>query len=88
MSHLGHPLFNDDKYGGNMVRKGTVFSKYKSFVENNFKMLPRHALHAISLGFIHPQTKEKVKFETAIPDDMQKVLERWKDYVHHQKKKK
>jgi len=87
-SGIGHPLFNDEMYGGNSVRKGTVFSKYKTFVEKNFKMMPRHALHAKSIGFIHPTTKEKMVFETELPEDMTEVLDRWRHYVTYQKSKK
>ena len=85
MLSQGHPLFNDKKYEGNRIRKGTVFSKYKQFVDNAFKMLPRHALHAASLGFIHPETGEKMYFEAEIPDDMNQVLEKWRAYVHSRK---
>ena len=81
----GHPLFNDTKYEGDRIRKGTVFSKYKQFVDNAFKMLPRHALHAASLGFIHPETGEKMFFEAEIPDDMKSVLEKWRAYVNSRK---
>lgn len=84
LSH-GHPLFNDSKYDGARIRKGTVFSKYKQFVENAFKLLPRHALHAASLGFIHPATGEKMFFEAEIPEDMMLVLDKWRAYVHSRK---
>ena len=85
MKSIGHPLFNDDKYGGDRVVKGTVFSKYKQFVMNCFTMIPRHALHAKSLGFIHPRTGEKMFFETDIPDDMKDVIAKWKHYVDNRK---
>lgn len=85
MKHIGHPLFNDDRYDGNRVVKGTVFSKYKSFVENCFKMIPRHALHAKSLGFIHPNTGEKMHFESDLPEDMQSVLDKWRIYLSGRK---
>ena len=85
MSHLGHPVFSDEKYGGDQIRKGTVFSKYKQFVHNVFKVLPRQALHAKSLGFIHPTTKEYMKFETELPEDMALALEKWRHYVTHKK---
>jgi 23S rRNA pseudouridine1911/1915/1917 synthase len=81
MKHLGHPLFNDSSYGGNRILKGTVFSKYKSFVENCFEMLPRQALHAKSLGFLHPTTKKFVHFDSEVPQDFQRVLEKWRNYV-------
>lgn len=87
MKHLGHPLFNDDRYGGDQVVKGTVFSKYKQFVENTFKIMPRHALHAKSLGFVHPRTGEKMHFESDLPPDFQMALERWRKYLHTRKDK-
>ncbi len=85
LKHIGHPLFNDAKYNGDRIVKGTVFSKYKTFVENNFKILNRQALHAKSLGFIHPRTGEKMYFETDLPDDMMQCLERWKKYLSGRK---
>ena len=85
MKSIGHPLFNDDRYGGDRVIKGTVFSKYKQFVHNCFDVIPRHALHAKSLGFIHPITKERMFFETDLPDDMMQVLEKWRNYVANRK---
>jgi 23S rRNA pseudouridine1911/1915/1917 synthase len=81
MKHKGHPLFNDATYGGAHIVKGTVFTKYKQFVENCFKILPRHALHAKELGFTHPRTREKVMFDSALPDDMQQVIEKWRIYT-------
>lgn len=81
MKHIGHTLFNDATYGGDRVLKGTVFSKYKSFVENCFALLPRQALHARTLGFIHPTTGKEVHFESELPDDIKQVLERWTVYV-------
>jgi 23S rRNA pseudouridine1911/1915/1917 synthase len=83
LKHIGHTLFNDETYGGNMVLKGTVFSKYKAFVENCFKIIPRHVLHAKSLGFIHPATGEKMYFETELPQDFQDVLEKWEHYLQY-----
>ncbi len=83
--HIGHPLFNDPEYGGNKILKGTTFSKYKQFVLNNFEMLPRQALHARSLELTHPVTKERMSFESPLPDDMTKVLQRWKDYISTRK---
>ncbi|MEX0882490.1 MAG: RluA family pseudouridine synthase [Cyclobacteriaceae bacterium] len=82
MKHLGHPLFNDAVYGGDKIRKGTQFSKYKSFVQNCFKLLPRQALHAQSLGFEHPITGKPMFFESEIPEDMAVVIEKWRSYVH------
>lgn len=85
MQHLGHPLFSDDKYGGDRIVKGTVFSKYKKFVENCFTVMPRQALHAKSLGFTHPTTGERLHFETDLPDDFAAVLEKWRSYVSSRK---
>jgi len=79
--HIGHPLFNDEKYGGNEILKGTTFTKYKQFINNCFKLLPRHALHAQTLGFVHPTTKEAMLFTSEIPADMQEVIEKWRTYV-------
>ena len=87
MAHKGHALFNDVKYGGDSIIKGTVFSKYKQFVHNVFKLIPRHALHAASIGFIHPATKDYMKFDAELPEDMQQALEKWRHYVTHQKSK-
>ena len=81
MKYIGHTLFNDATYGGDRVLKGTVFSKYKSFVENCFALCPRQALHAKTLGFIHPRTGKEMLFESEMPSDIQSVLERWKVYV-------
>lgn len=81
MKHLGHPLFNDQMYGGDKIRKGTQFSKYKAFIQNCFKELPRQALHAKSLGFIHPASKEFIQFSTDLPNDMQVVVDKWENYV-------
>ena len=83
MKYLGHTIFNDATYGGNQVLKGTRFTKYKAFVENCFKVLPRQALHAKSLGFKHPTTGKLVQFESELPDEMSKVIERWENYVQH-----
>ena len=81
MKHLGHTLFNDATYGGDKVLKGTQFSKYKSFVENCFKVMPRQALHAKSLGFEHPITKEQMQFDSELPEDFKAVIEKWEGYV-------
>lgn len=77
MKHLGHPLFSDDFYGGNRILKGVVFSKYKQFVENCFSIMPRQGLHAKSLGFVHPTSGEWMQFESELPADMAKVIEKW-----------
>lgn len=83
--HLGHPLFNDERYGGDKILKGTTFTKYKQFVENCFKLLPRQALHARTLGFEHPTTGEHMHFESPIPEDMSACLEKWRVYTRSQK---
>ncbi|MEZ5196650.1 MAG: RluA family pseudouridine synthase [Bacteroidales bacterium] len=83
LKHLGHTLFNDANYGGDQVLKGTTFSKYKQFVENCFKICPRQALHAKSLGFIHPTTNEKMLFTSDLPSDMQELIEKWSNYSKH-----
>jgi 23S rRNA pseudouridine1911/1915/1917 synthase len=83
LKHIGHTLFNDAMYGGNEVLKGTVFSKYKQFVENCFKIIPRQALHAKTLGFIHPETKEFLRFDSDLPDDFKNVIEKWEHYVKY-----
>lgn len=81
MEHIGHPLFNDERYGGDRILKGTTFTKYKQFIENNFRIMPRHGLHARSLGFIHPATGKKVLFESEMPADMSEVISRWETYT-------
>lgn len=83
MKYLGHPLFADKSYGGNQILKGTIFSNYKAFVQNCFKTMPRQALHAKSLGFIHPKTNQEVFFESELPHDFVEVLERWENYVKY-----
>ncbi len=81
MKYLGHPLFNDDFYGGDKIVKGTIFSKYKQFVDNCFAICPRQALHAKTLGFTHPTTGQEVFFDTELPDDIKQVIEKWRGYV-------
>jgi len=81
MKSKGHPLFNDATYGGDYIVKGTVFTKYKQFVENCFKILPRHALHAKELGFTHPVTKEWIQFNSELPVEMQQVIDKWRTYT-------
>lgn len=81
--HIGHPLFNDPEYGGDKILKGTVFRKYKQFVENCFKLLPRQALHAKTLGFDHPVTGERLQFTSELPEDMNSVIEKWKGYTQN-----
>jgi 23S rRNA pseudouridine1911/1915/1917 synthase len=80
MKHIGHPIFNDERYGGNLILKGTTFTKYKQFIDNCFKVLPRQALHAKTLGFIHPTTGEMMRFDTELPQDMQDCIEKWRNY--------
>ena len=81
MRFIGHPLFNDAMYGGDKIRKGTQFAKYKAFIQNCFDLMPRQALHAMSLGFVHPVTQEKMYFEAPLPTDFSAVLEKWEAYV-------
>jgi 23S rRNA pseudouridine1911/1915/1917 synthase len=81
MKYIGHPLFNDDFYGGDKIVKGTVYSKYKQFVDNCFAICPRQALHAKTLGFIHPTKGEEMNFVSELPEDMSKVIEKWRNYV-------
>lgn len=83
MQLIGHPLFNDDFYGGDRIVRGTVFTKYKQFVDNCFNLCKRQALHAKELGFIHPTTKQPMYFESELPDDMKAVIEKWRNYIGH-----
>lgn len=80
MKYIGHPLFNDDFYGGDKILKGTIYAKYKQFVDNCFEICPRHALHAKTLGFVHPATGQEVFFDTEVPEDMHQVIEKWRKY--------
>ena len=81
MQHIGHSLFNDNTYGGDRILKGTTFAKYKQFVDNCFELLPRQALHAKSLGFIHPVTGNELNFDSELPEDMQSVIKKWRGYA-------
>lgn len=83
--HIGHTLFNDERYGGNDILKGTTFTKYKQFVQNCFKVLPRQALHAKTLGFTHPKTGEFLQFDSEVPEDMKGCLEKWRTYSENSK---
>ena len=83
--HIGHTLFNDERYGGNKILKGTTYTKYKQFVDNCFKILPRQALHAKTLGFEHPISKKHLSFDSELPEDMQLCLEKWRNYTMNQK---
>ena len=80
MQYKGHPLFNDDFYGGDKIVKGTIYTKYKQFVDNCFAICPRQALHAKELGFVHPTTKEAMMFKSELPDDMAQLIEKWRKY--------
>ena len=81
MKHIGHTLFNDERYGGDLILKGTTFTKYKQFVENCFKLLPRQALHAKTLGFTHPKSGRFMQFDSEIPNDFQSCIEKWENYL-------
>lgn len=81
MQYLGHPLFNDSDYGGDLILKGTTYTKYKQFVQNCFKILPRQALHAKELGFIHPETGSWMEFNSELPQDMKQVIDKWHVYL-------
>ena len=85
MKYIGHTLFNDERYGGHMILKGTNFSKYKQFVENCFTALPRQALHAKTLGFEHPVTGEFLSFTSNLPADFENCLDKWRNYAKHAK---
>ena len=81
MKHIGHTLFNDERYGGDSILKGTTFTKYKQFVENCFKLLPRQALHAKTLGFTHPKSEKFMQFDSELPKDFQSCIEKWENYT-------
>ena len=83
MKHIGHPLFNDESYGGDVILKGTTFTKYKQFIQNCFTVMPRQALHARSLGFIHPGTGKKMFFDSGLPEDFSSLLAKWREYSKH-----
>ena len=85
MKYIGHPLFNDETYGGNKILKGTIFNKYKQFVENCFEICKRQALHAKTLGFIHPVSQQEVLFNSELPEDMSAVIEKWRRYSNSPK---
>jgi 23S rRNA pseudouridine1911/1915/1917 synthase len=85
MQHIGHPLFNDETYGGDRIVKGTVYTKYKQFVDNCFDICKRQALHAKIIGFTHPSTREQVVFESELAADMQQVIEKWRNYIKDKK---
>ena len=83
LKYLGHPLFNDATYGGDQIHKGTTFSKYRQFIDNCFKIMPRQALHAKTLGFVHPATKKFMEFDSELPADFSEVMEKWEHYVKY-----
>jgi 23S rRNA pseudouridine1911/1915/1917 synthase len=83
LKFIGHTLFNDARYGGEKILKGTSFTKYRQFVNNCFKLLPRQALHAKTLGFIHPKTGEKMQYDSPIPDDFNSAIDKWRQYAQH-----
>ncbi len=85
MKYIGHPLFNDASYGGERILKGTVFTKYKQYIENCFTLMPRHALHAKSLGFVHPKDGKPMFFDSELPEDFTAVLDKWRQYAAHQR---
>lgn len=82
MSSIGHPIFNDDRYGGSEIRKGTIYAKYKQFIQNCFELCPRQALHARTLGFVHPVSGQWLQFDSEIPEDMAAILEKWRKYCN------
>jgi len=85
MKYIGHPLFSDDFYGGDKIVKGTVFAKYRQFVDNCFAICPRQALHAKTLGFVHPITKKEMLFESEMPEDMKQLIEKWRGYIENKR---
>ena len=85
MQYLGHPIFSDSRYGGDQIVKGTVFSKYRQFVQNALQVCARQALHAKSIGFVHPATGEDMYFDSELPDDMSQVIDKWGSYVQTRK---
>jgi 23S rRNA pseudouridine1911/1915/1917 synthase len=84
MKHIGHPIFNDSMYGGDKILRGVSSGSYKAMVENAFSLIPGQALHAKSLGFIHPATRQWVQFDTELPENFQAILEKWENYVNSQ----
>lgn len=83
--HIGHPLFNDERYGGDQILKGTTFTKYKQFIQNCFKVIPRQALHAKTLGFTHPTSGKRLSFNSELPNDFKEAIEKWRAYTKNQK---
>jgi 23S rRNA pseudouridine1911/1915/1917 synthase len=87
MKHIGHTIFNDKRYGGDQILKGTNFNKYRQFVDNCFKTIPRQALHAKTLGFIHPKTNKYISFDSDLPQDFENVIVKWENYSKNSQKK-
>ena len=87
MSSIGHPLFGDDRYGGTEIRKGTIYAKYRQFIQNCFELCPRQALHAQVLGFVHPRTRQHIRFEAPVPSDMQALIAKWRAYTKDKEEK-
>ena len=85
MKHIGHTLFSDARYGGDKILKGTTFTKYKQFVDNCFKQMSRQALHAQTLGFVHPESGEKMSFSCPLPPDFEGLIYKWRNYAQHQR---
>jgi len=85
LKYIGHTLFNDARYGGDQILKGTTFTKYKQFVDNCFKVMPRQALHAKTLGFVHPTTNKLMQFNSELPEDFKGAIEKWRNYSIHLK---
>jgi 23S rRNA pseudouridine1911/1915/1917 synthase len=85
MNHIGHPLFNDDRYGGDRILKGVLYSKYKQFIDNCFEVLPRQALHAKTLGFVHPRTGKNILVESELPEDMVNLIKKFRTFVSGRK---
>lgn len=83
MKFIGHPIFNDEEYGGDQILKGTTFNKYKQYVRNCFEICPRQALHAKTLGFVHPKSNELINFDSNLPDDMQGLITKWENYIEN-----
>ena len=81
MRHIGHPLFNDERYGGDKILRGNTSSSYTQFIHNCFKLCPRQALHAKTLGFVHPTTGQQMDFDSELPEDMAALIRRWRDFV-------
>ena len=82
MRHIGHPLFGDERYGGTVILRGNRSGSYKQFIENCLKICPRQALHARTLGFVHPKTGKQLDFTSQLPADMEQLIGRWRTYIN------